>query len=110
MTRTRAFLFAILAAAAFPTAASAHQATFSFTGGEQTFTVPGGVTRLFLTATGGAGGGANYFPGGRGAIVSGTIPVSPQQVLYIEVGGDGGPSSGGFNGGGDSPIRNGLSV
>src|SRR3954466_10096 len=100
MTRTRALLSAILAAVGFPAAASA-QTTFSFTGGEQTYVVPGGVTRLFVTATGAAGGGAGYFPGGRGAVVSATIAVSPHQVLFIEVGGNGGQSSGGFNGGGD---------
>src|SRR5690349_9065577 len=105
MTHIRACLFAILAAAAYPAAASA-QTTFSYTGGEQTYVVPGGVSQLFVTATGGAGGGAGYFPGGRGAVVDGKIAVTPHQVLYIEVGGNGAQPSGGFNGGGDSTARN----
>ncbi|MFI8456908.1 hypothetical protein [Kitasatospora sp. NPDC085464] len=87
--------------------------TFAFTGAEQTFTVPAGVTQVDVTAIGAAGGlealgGAS---GGRGAQVSGTLAgLSGGQTLYVEVGGtatDGScyPNSlcvGGFNGGGSS--------
>ncbi|MEU4586513.1 hypothetical protein ACIG0C_05880 [Kitasatospora aureofaciens] len=64
--------------------------TFAFTGAEQTFTVPSGVTQVDVTAIGAAGGleGANKTPGGRGAQVSGTVTgLSAGQTLYVEVGG-----------------------
>ncbi|HJD84292.1 glycine-rich protein [Kitasatospora aureofaciens] len=88
--------------------------TFAFTGAEQTFTVPNGVTQVDVTAIGAAGGleGGNDTPGGRGAQVSGTLTgLSGGQTLYVEVGGnatnDGScfPTShctGGFNGGGST--------
>lgn len=74
--------------------------TFKYTGAEQTFTVPAGVTSIHVVATGAAGGTASDggTPGGRGAVVSGNLSVKPGR-LYIEVGGPGG-GAGGFNGGG----------
>ncbi|MGH3238656.1 MAG: hypothetical protein ACRDOH_36450, partial [Streptosporangiaceae bacterium] len=90
--------------------------TFTFTGAEQTFTVPSGITAVQVTAIGAAGapgltGAAAAPPGGRGAQVTGTIAgLSTGQMLYVEVGGA--PTStsagcypgvaclGGFNGGG----------
>lgn len=88
--------------------------TFAFTGTEQTFTVPNGVTQVDVTAIGAAGGleGVNKTPGGRGAQVSGTLTgLSGGQTLYVEVGGTptlnpgcypSSPCIGGFNGGGTS--------
>ncbi|MEU6972418.1 glycine-rich protein [Kitasatospora aureofaciens] len=88
--------------------------TFAFTGAEQTFTVPSGVTQVDVTAIGAAGGlsGVNTTPGGRGAQVSGTLTgLSGGQTLYVEVGGvptlpsscyPFSPCVGGFNGGGSS--------
>lgn len=80
--------------------------TFSFTGAEQTFSVPAAVGSLQVTATGAAGGSprdrlhAGNIPGGPGAVVAGTVVVSPGSTLYVEVGGAGGPDGhGGFNGG-----------
>jgi len=80
---------------------------FSYTGGEQTFTVPANVTSINVALTGGSGGaGANGVAGGAGARVIGDLTVTPGQVLYIEVGGTGGVASAiaagaaGFNGGG----------
>ena len=73
---------------------------FSFTGGEQTFTVPAGVTSIHVDAFGGNGGSAGA-AGGAAAEVSGDLTVTPGQVLYVEVGGTGtGTGAGGFNGGG----------
>src|SRR4051812_11513300 len=90
--------------ATFPAVASAGKTTFSFTGGEQTYTVPAGVTALQVTATGARGGGpvgGTTLLAGRGAVVTGTINVTPGQTLYVEVGGIGNDfSQGGFNGGG----------
>ncbi len=94
-----------LAWAAAP--AQATTQTFIYTGAEQTFKVPGGVTSIHVVAIGGSGG-ANEFPiaGGEAAKVVGDISVTPGATLYIEVGGNGlssglGGGLGGFNGGGD---------
>src|SRR5712691_4278629 len=90
-----------------PVAASANTVVFSFTGGEQTFTVPAGVTGVHVVAIGGRGGaGVSGEPGGFGALVEADLPVTPGQVLYVEVAGNGGAGFGsaggsaGFNGGG----------
>ena len=79
--------------------------TFTFTGATQTYTVPAGVTSLSVTLSG--GGGGSSFPragsntGGTAALVTGTIAVTPGQVLTIIVGGKGGP--GGPNNTGNNP-------
>jgi hypothetical protein len=75
--------------------------TFQYTGAEQTLTVPDGVTQVHVIATGAAGGTASDggTPGGRGAVVSGDLPVKAG-LLYVEVGGLG-SGAGGFNGGGN---------
>jgi hypothetical protein len=93
-------LCALLLAAA---SAQATTQTFLFTGAEQTFKVPGGVTSIHVVATGG-GGGSSSGIGGVAAQVTGDLTVTPGQTLYVEVGGrgqDGGSGgAGGFNGGG----------
>lgn len=74
--------------------------SFSYTGAEQAFAVPKGITHLRVTAVGAAGfnnapqGGGT---GGAGGTASATISVTPQSDLYVEVGGTGG--DGGWNGG-----------
>jgi hypothetical protein len=85
--------------------AQATTQTFAYTGGEQVFVVPAGVTTLHVVAIGGAGG-PSEFAGGVAAQVIGDIVVTPGQTLYVEVGGKGnsaglGGGLGGFNGGGD---------
>ncbi|MFD7948434.1 glycine-rich protein [Streptomyces sp. NPDC059744] len=96
------------------TSGSTTTCAFAFTGAEQTFTVPSGVTQVDVTAIGAAGGleGLTNTPGGRGAQVSGTLTgLSSGQTLHVEVGGsatnDGScyptsPCTGGFNGGGST--------
>ena len=81
-------------------------ATFNFTGGMQTFTVPAGVTSINIQAFGAQGGtgaiGGNAVlggTGGLGASATGTLAVVPGQVLNIFVGGQGASPAGGFNGG-----------
>jgi hypothetical protein len=71
--------------------------SYASTGSEDSFTVPAGVTQVSIVAVGGAGDnlGWAYVPAAQ---VSGALTVSPEAVLYVEVGGDG--ASGGFNGGG----------
>lgn len=89
---------------------------FESTGSEQTFTVPAGVTSVHVNAIGQAGeeGIAGEFeyqpPGGDGAYVSGQVPVTPGEVLYVEVadrsfGGGAGSGEGGGSGGGASDVR-----
>jgi hypothetical protein len=88
------------------TTAQANTQTFSYTGGEQTFTVPVNVTSVEVTAVGGHGGSAAA-SGGAAAEVTGTLAVTAGETLYVEVGGNGqngnpdgrGLASGGFNGG-----------
>ncbi len=81
--------------------------TFNFTGGAQTFTVPAGVSSINITTLGAEGGagaiggnGSAGGAGGRGSRATGTLAVTPGQVLTIFVGGAGGAPTAGFNGGG----------
>jgi hypothetical protein len=91
-----------------PASAGAETRTFLPTGGEQTFTVPSGVTSVHVIAVGGRGGTGSGAPagGGFGAVAIADLAVTPGQVLYVNVGGNGedaiGSSggAGGFNGGG----------
>lgn len=78
-----------------------HHQTFSYTGAEQTFIVPAGVTRLTVIARGGEGigrfvhgEGTPGFPGRVYAI----IRVHPGRKLHVFVAASG--LDGGFNGGG----------
>ncbi len=80
-------------------AAQAATQTFNYTGGEQTFTVPAGITSLEVTAIGGHGGSAAA-AGGTAAQVTGKLNVTPGETLYVEVGGNG--ANGNPNGGGSS--------
>ncbi len=102
--------------------------TFAYTGAPQTYTVPPGVKALLLTAQGAGGGGnVRYLaedsfsgvrflsqgepqPGGRGAVLTMRVPVTPGEVLTLVVGGRGASvpnnttpptaNTGGYNGGG----------
>lgn len=87
--------------------------TFNFTGSMQTFTVPVGVTSLFVQAWGAQGGsgalGGNSVgggPGGLGGYAEGFLAVTPGDVLNIFVGGQGATPLGGFNGGGNGGTQN----
>jgi hypothetical protein len=83
--------------------------TFNYTGSFQNFTVPTGVTTLDIDIAGASGGASwpvnTISQGGLGGRVTGSIAVTPGQVLRIYVGGvgeDGAmnvPGAGGFNGG-----------
>ncbi|MBP9210949.1 MAG: hypothetical protein KBF37_11585, partial [Saprospiraceae bacterium] len=86
---------------------------FEHTGAMQTWVVPDGVTQINIEAWGAQGGDGSWFgfcgTGGLGGYASGTMNVTPGQVLNIFVGGQGGSNNtdllftnpGGFNGGGD---------
>ena len=90
-----------------PTAAT----TYNYTGGVQTYVVPGGITSVSVSLTGAAGGiggtVASPFPGGYGGKTTATLAVTPGQTLYIFVGGKGNDATSlgtsgnnGYNGGG----------
>ena len=82
---------------------------FAFTGSEQQWIVPAGVTSIHVDLVGGRGGsfvGSASASGGFGGHGSGDLAVTEGQTLYVEVGGNGssagpasGPGAGGFNGG-----------
>lgn len=86
---------AVAALAASPAANADTSTTFTYTGGEQTYVVPLGVTSLQVVAIGAGGsdgagqGGIPGGLGGNGAQVFATLPVSPGQTLYVEVGAGG---------------------
>ena len=89
-------------------AAEAATTTFNYTGTQQTFFVPPGVTTVHIEAQGAAGWSGPTNSGGLGGTASGDLTVTPGETLYVYVGGQGTaaignhiPMGGGFNGGGD---------
>jgi hypothetical protein len=73
---------------------------FNYTGVQQTFIVPNGVTSITVDAYG-AQGGSNWSGNvNYGGYVQADIPVTPGTTLYIYVGGQPSGLAGGFNGGG----------
>lgn len=84
---------------------NASKQTFKYTGSEQKFKVPAGVTQIIVTVDGASGApgyddgyGSYASAGGLGSRVTAAIPVVSRETLAIFVGGNG--SDGGFNGGG----------
>jgi hypothetical protein len=62
---------------------------FGYTGGDQTYTVPAGVTKVQVRLWGAGGGGGNEnnsSVGGGGAYVIGYLDVTPGEVLTVMVG------------------------
>lgn len=86
-----------------PSSKGKHTVTFASTGAQQRCLVPAGVSSVSVTAVGAAGAGAyGGSGGGMGAVASGTLSVTSNETLYVEVGGAPGvdDDGGGFNGGG----------
>ena len=79
--------------------------TFSYTGAQQTFTVPSGVSTITIQAYG-AQGGSNALSvvGGLGGYSTGSLSVSAGNTLYIYIGG-----TNAYNGGGDAGTNSGCS-
>jgi hypothetical protein len=81
------------------------------TPGEHQFVVPPGVSNVQVELIGGYGGNGNGgIPGGIPATATATLTVSPGEVLYAEVAGNGQSAEGqedrgGYGGGGDGGIR-----
>ena len=72
--------------------------TFTFNGSYQFFTVPAGVTSVYVLLWGAAGGGTSGYQityGGGGASVKGTYAVTPGETLRIIVGRGGKSNEGG---------------
>lgn len=81
-------------------------ALFSYTGAQQTWTVPVGVTEVMIDVVGGGGAtNSGITTAGKGARVETTLTVTPGQTLYLYVGGAGSESTGGWNGGGNGGIN-----
>jgi hypothetical protein len=79
-----------------------HHKTYEYTGAEQTFVVPQGITQLIVSAHGGEGSGQynvdlSSYPGRPGRVLA-LIPVQSGETLYVFVGASG--DHGGYNGGG----------
>ncbi len=96
--------------------------TFDYTGGEQTFVVPAGVVEIQFDVMGAEGGDIEGvtigwggtsdidIDAGNGGQVTGLLPVTPGETLYLYVGGEGSELSGGYNGGGDVEVCGGTEV
>jgi IPT/TIG domain len=83
-----------------PTGAGAAETvtrTFSYTGTEQTFVVPAGVSKVNVLAIGGSGGSGSLTEtlGGRAAEVGAELGVTPGAAIYVEVGRKGEEGAGG---------------
>ena len=91
-------------------------ATFSYTGSDQTWTVPGSTTKIGVFIWGAAGGSITgsrtadeYTSGGSGGYTESIISVIPGETLYVVVGQGGGGSNftpatyGGGGAGGGTP-------
>ena len=74
--------------------------SLDYTGANQTFTVPAGVTSITAKLWGAGGGSAEGHDGGAGGAVTATIPVTAGEVLNIVVGRGGVVGSGPTYGGG----------
>lgn len=71
------------------------ETVYSYTGGEQSYTVPSNVLLVGLDVAGASGGGGNV-----GAFLGGYLPVQGGQTLYAEVGRQGSFGGGATFGGG----------
>ena len=75
--------------------------TFSYTGAQQSFTVPFGISQVTIAAAG-AQGGSSGATGGLGGSVTAAIPVIQNEPLAVFVGQMPNVNSGGFGGGGNA--------
>ena len=60
--------------------------TFTYTGANQSYTVPGNMTSLLIHMWGAGGGGGSLSRGGAGAYLTGILNVFPGELLTIIVG------------------------
>ena len=71
--------------------------SFSCTESMQQYIVPSNTYGLLVNMTGSSGS----ISGGLGGFISCEIPVTPNQILYVNVGCAGSSNTGGYNGGGN---------
>lgn len=74
---------------------------FAYTGAEQSYVVPPGVTSVVIEAWGAQGDSA-HGGGGLGGYLKSRHAVIPGETLVVRVGGAGSLATPGFNGGGDA--------
>ena len=107
--------FGIGGLAAGPSAFS-QTLTYSYTGSDQSLTIPAAqnITSAIIYAWGSGGGGYSGYNGGGGGFSQATIPVSPGQSFVIVVGEGGGGfgagqggTNGSYGGGGGSSYTGG---
>lgn len=90
--------------------------TLSYTGANQSFVVPAGVTSLRVKLWGGGGGGGGKAAGGGAGHANATISVTAGETLTVVVGGGGSAGNGnsgvrrGGGGGGATAILRGTTV
>ena len=98
-------LVGVTVAVVLPSAAGASVPavdTFSYTGSVQTYTVPSGVSSVYVAVAGAQGGstsGSYQSAGGDGGTVSGLLSVSSGETINVLVGQQGGTASAGTAGG-----------
>lgn len=115
-TRTTALVIAAVLVQALGSVTPVHAAdpvteTFTYTGVEQTFTVPDDVAVLHVVVIGGKGGaGGSGGSGGFGHRVAADVAVSAGTTLYLAVAGNGlnGTATTGFAAGGGSAFNGGA--
>jgi hypothetical protein len=84
------------------TVVSGTKETFNYSGiANEPWVVPAGVTNIKIEAWGAQGGSASSATGGQGGYAVMKKNVTPGETLYINVGGAGSVTTGGFNGGAD---------
>jgi hypothetical protein len=99
-----------ISTAAYISLVGKNRVTFGMTGGGQSWTVPAGVTSIYVKMWGAGGGGGSYggwsqgSPGGGGGHTRGIITVTPGQVIAMVVG-QGGRAVDAFSGYGGGGIR-----
>ena len=84
------------------TSATSNTVTYSYTGADQTFTVPNGITTIYVTLSGAAGQSTTYSLGGAGGYVSGTLAVTTGATYTVIVGGTNAGNATAYGGGGAS--------
>ena len=74
-----------------PMTGTPYKDTYTYTGADQTWTVPAGVSSITVKVWGGGGGSSNYTPqaGGEGGFTQATYAVTPGDVLTFKVAGGG---------------------
>ena len=77
-------------------------------GSLQTWSVPTGVTQIYVKIWGAGGGGESSAPGGGGGYVSGVLPVTAGTTIYILVGQGGGTGRSTSYGGGGAGTGSGY--